>query len=370
VHGVTDDEIRIGQTVPYSGPASNLGVIGHASSAYFDMVNDRGGVNGRRIRLISLDDAYSPPRTVEQTRKLVEREDVLLMFSSVGTACQLAVHRYLNAKHVPQLLVSTGASFWARPDEFRWTLPSNLIYTTEASAFARYLLKERPDARIAVLYQNDDYGREYLNGLRAGLGEAADRMIVAAQSYETTAPGIDSEMIALAASGADTFMNFSVGKFSAQAIRRAYDSGWRPLQFITYNISSIGGVLAPAGLDKSVGIVTTLVQKIPGDPQWQDDPEMAAFLEWHRRYYPQGDLRDTYVVSAYWRSATIVEVLRRAGTDLSRENVIRQITSLHEMRVPMLLPGISITTGADDYEPLEEYQLVRFDGRSWIPIGY
>jgi ABC-type branched-subunit amino acid transport system substrate-binding protein len=333
------------------------------------MINDQGGINGRRLHLISLDDAYSPPRTVEQTRKLVEREDVLLMFSSVGTACQLAVHRYLNAKRVPQLLVSTGASFWADPGSYPWTMPSNLIYETEARAFAAHVLRERPNARIAVLYQNDDYGREYLEALREGLGASAGRMIVAARSYETTAPGVDSEMIALAASGADVFMNFSVGKFSSQAIRRAHDTGWRPLQFITYNISSIGGVLEPAGLDKSAGIITTLVQKIPTDPRWRDDEETRSFMEWLRRYYPRGDASDTYVVAGYWRSALMIEVLRRAGDDLSRENVLRQIATLKDVRVPMLLPGVSITTGPDDYQPLERYQLARFDGRSWVPFG-
>ena len=369
VHGVTDDEIRIGQTVPYSGPASNLGVIGHASAAYFAKVNAEGGINGRKVRLLSLDDGYSPPRTVEQTRKLVEREDVLLMFSSVGTACQLAVHRYLNAKKVPQLLVSSGASFWADPARYRWTMPSNVLYDSEAHAFGRYVKRDRPAAKIAVLYQNDDYGREYLQALRDELGPLADSMIVAALSYETTAPGIDSEMIALSTSGADTFMNFSVGKFSAQAIRKAYDSGWRPLQFITYNISSIGTVLAPAGLDKSVGIVTTITQKTPQDPQWLHDAEMREFLDWVTRYYPNGDLRDTYVVTAYWRSAFITEVLRRCGNDLTRENVIRQIGNLSDLRLPMLLPGVTVTTGPGDYRPLEQYQLARFDGTSWVRFG-
>jgi ABC-type branched-subunit amino acid transport system permease subunit/ABC-type branched-subunit amino acid transport system substrate-binding protein len=367
--GVGPGEIRIGQTVPYSGPASNLGVMGHASAAYFAMVNARGGVNGRRIRLLSLDDGYSPPRTVEQTRKLVEREDVLLMFGSVGTACQLAVHRYLNAKGVPHLFLTTGASVWARPDEHVWTMPSNLLYDTEARAFARHILRERPRARIAVLYQNDDFGREYLSALRDELGAAAETMIVAERSYETTAPGVDSEMIALATSGADIFMNFSVGKYAAQAIRRAYESGWRPLQFINYNTSSIGTVLAPAGLEKAVGMITTIFQKTPLDPQWDADPEMREYRSWLARYYPEGDVRDAYIVAAYWRSALMTEVLRRAGSDLSRRNVLRQAASLQHVRVPMLLPGIAIDTGPQDYRPIEQYQFVRFDGRSWVGFG-
>jgi branched-chain amino acid transport system substrate-binding protein len=367
--GVSDDEIRIGQTAPYSGPASNIGVLGHASAAYFAMVNDRGGVNGRRIRLITVDDGYSPPRTVEQTRRLVEREDVLLMFNSPGSATQLAVHRYLNAKRVPQLFVTSGASVWAQPEKYPWSMPSALLYDTEAHAFARYVLRERPAATIAVLYQNDDFGRDYLEGLRDGLGAQADRMIVAERSYETTAPSVDSEMIALAASGADTFMNFSTGKFLPQSIRKAYDSGWKPLHFITYNTSSIGAYLRPAGVEKAVGMMTTAFQKNTLDPQWKDDPEMKDFLAWLKRYYPAGDVRDTYVASGYWRAALMTEVLRRAGADLSRENVRRQAASLHAVRIPLLLPGVLVNTSPTDYRPIEQYQFVRFNGTSWVPVG-
>jgi branched-chain amino acid transport system substrate-binding protein len=294
---------------------------------------------------------------------------VLLMFSSAGTACQLAVHRYLNARGVPQFFPTTGASVWADPQRYRWTMPSNVLYDTEARAFARYIMKTRPQARIAVLYQNDDFGREYLHGLRAELGPAADRMIVAERSYETTAPGIDSEMITLAASGADTLMDFSVGKFASLAIRKAFDSGWKPLHFINYNTSSIGAVLAPAGLEKATGMVTTMVQKTTQDPQWGDDREMRDYLAWLRQYYPDGDVRDAYVVAAYWRSALMVEVLRRAGEDLSRENVLRQATSLQRLQLPMLLPGIAVNTAPDDYRPLEQYQFARFDGRSWVRLG-
>jgi ABC-type branched-subunit amino acid transport system substrate-binding protein len=291
------------------------------------------------------------------------------MFSSVGTACQLAVHRYLNAKRVPQLFVTTGASVWANPGEYPWTMPSNVLYETEGAAFARFILRERPNARIAVLYQNDDFGREYLKALREGLGAAADRMIVAERSYETTAPGIDSEMIALAASGADTLMNFSVGKYASLAIRKAYDSGWRPLHLINYNTSSIGTVLAPAGLEKAVGMITTIIQKTTLDPQWDDDPEMREFLDWMARYYPDGDMRDAYVVAAYWRSALLVEVLRRAGGDLSRENVMRQAADLRNVRAPLLLPGVTVETSPSDYRPIERFQFARFDGRSWARFG-
>ncbi len=367
--GVTDTEIRIGQTVPYSGPASNLGVLGHATAAYFAKVNDEGGVHGRRLRLVSVDDGYSPPRTVEQTRRLVEREDVLLMFNSAGTAAQQAVHRYLNAKQVPQLFVSTAASVWADPAHYPWTMPGNILYDTEARAFARYLLRERPRSRIAVLYQNDDFGREYVQGFRDGLGAAAATMIVAERSYETTAPSIDSEMIALASSGADVLMDFSVGKFASLAIRHAHDSGWRPLHFIDFNTSSIGTVLAPAGLDKAAGMITTTFQKTTLDPQWANDTDMREYLAWLRKYFPAGDSRDAYIAAAYWRSALLVEILQRCGADLSRQNVLRQATLLEDVHLPMLLPGIAVNTSATDYRPIEQFQFVRFDGRSWVRFG-
>ena len=368
--GVTDTEIKIGQTMPYSGPASAYGTIGRVEAAYFNKVNAEGGINGRKINFISLDDAYSPPKTVEQTRKLIEQEDVLLIFGSVGTATNSAIHKYVNVKHVPHLFISAGAAKWADPQNYPWTMPWNVPFQTEAHIYAKYLLKERPNAKIAMLYQNDDFGRDYVKGLRDGLGEKAGTMIVAEASYEATDPTVDSQIVTLHASGADTFFNVASPKFAAQAIRKVYDLGWRPLYIMAQTGSSIGAVLTPAGLDKSTGIITAnYVKGDPTAPELRDDAGTKSYLEFMKKYYPDGDLLDGANVFGYSAVQLLVYVLKQCGDNLTRENVMRQATSLKNVELPMLLPGMRVNTSPTDYRPLKQMQLFRFDGKRYVPIG-
>ena len=368
--GISDTEIKIGNTSPYSGPASAYGVVGKALRAYFDKVNADGGINGRKIIFLSLDDGYSPPKTKEQFRKLVEREKVALIFQPVGTPTNAAVQRYMNRKKVPQLFVGSGASRWGQqPEKFPWTMGWTPTYRTEGRIYGEYLLKNKPDARIGILYQNDDYGGDYVQGLKDALGEKAGTMIVAEESYEVTDPTIDSQIVNLKAAGADTFYDITIAKFSAQAIRKAHDIGWKPLHILNSISASISAALAPAGLEKSKDIVTAAYLKDAGDPAWRDDPAYRAWLAWMDQWYPQGNKDDYLSVYAYAAAETLMAVLQRAGDNLTRENIMKQAASLKNVRVGMLLPGITVTTSPDDYYPIEAMQMKRFDGTGWVRFG-
>jgi branched-chain amino acid transport system substrate-binding protein len=367
--GVTATEIKLGQTMPYSGPASAYGTIGKAQAAYFAMINDHGGINGRKITLISLDDAYSPPKTVEQTRRLVEQEQVLIDFSPLGTPTNSAIQRYLNERKVPQLLVATGATKWGDPQHFPWTIGWQPTYQTEGHIYAKYIRETMPNARIGILFQNDDYGRDYVKGLKDGLGEQAAKMIVLETSYETSDPTIDSQIVSLQASGADVFYNVTTPKFAAQAIRKAHEIGWKPVQFLNAVSNSVGAVLRPAGLEASQGLITTEFEKDPTDPRWRDDPGYKDWLAWMNKYYPDGDKNDTFNVFGYNEAATMVQVLRQCGNDLSRENVMRQAASLHDFAAPMLLPGVTVNTSPSDFFPIKQEQLAKFNGSTWELFG-
>jgi ABC-type branched-subunit amino acid transport system substrate-binding protein len=367
--GVSDSEILLGQTIPYSGPASAYATYGKAQAAFFRMLNERDGINGRKIRLLSLDDAYSPPRTVEQIRKLVEQEQVLAIFSSFGTPTNTAIYKYLNARKVPHLFVSSGGIEFYDPKGAPWTMGWRPNYVLEGKVYAKYLLHTKPNAKIAVLYQHDDIGRDYLRGLKEGLGDRAAKMIVAEASFEVTDPTVDSQIVMLQASGADTFFNFSTPKAAAQAIRKIWDVGWRPLQFVGNPAASVATVMKPAGLDKSVGILTAAFLKDPTDTRWQTDPGFKEWLAWMKKYYPEGDTSDFYNVYAYSTAQTMVQVLRQCGDDLTRENVMRQATSIKDLELPMLLPGIRVNTSSTDYQPVQQMQMQRFDGKQWALFG-
>ena len=367
--GVTDTQIMIGQTMPYSGPLSAYASFGRAQAAYFAKINAEGGVNGRRIKLVSLDDGFNPARTVEQTRKLVEDEQVSLLFSSFGTATNAAVQKYLNGKKVPQLFIVSGASYWAEPAAHPWTMAWPPTYQLEARTYAQYLLRVKPNAKIAVLYQNDDYGKDYLSGFKAGLGQKAGNMIVAEASYAPSDPTVDSQVVTLMGSGADTLVDFATAKAAAQAIRKANDIGWKPLHIMTLTSSSVETVLKPAGIDKAVGLLSSSFIKDPGDPQWKDDPAMQEWRAWMKEYYPDGKSGDMVNVVAYSLAQTLVQVLKQCGDDLTRENVMRQATNLRNLELPMLLPGIKIDTSPNDYELIQELQLMRFDGARWVRFG-
>ena len=367
--GVTDTEIKIGSTNPYSGPASAYGVIGRAESAYFKMINDQGGINGRKINFISLDDGYSPPRTVEQVRKLVEQEQVLFLAGTLGTPPNSAIHKYVNAKGVPHIFVNTGATKWGDPKNFPWTMGFNINYQAEGNIYAKYILDTKPDAKIAILYQNDDYGKDYVKGLKDGLGDKAAKMVVAEASYEVTDPTIDSQIVTLKASGAVTFYNVTTPKFAAQAIRRVYDMGWKPLHILNNVSYSVGSVLTPAGLDKSVGLITAAYFKDPADPRWKNDPGFGEYSAWLKKYYPEGDIKDSFNVSGYLIAQGVVHVLKACGDDLSRENLMKQMMSIKDLQLPMMLPGIKWNTSQDDFFLIESAQLARFDGKEWVSFG-
>jgi ABC-type branched-subunit amino acid transport system substrate-binding protein len=367
--GVTDTEILLGQSMPYSGPASAYGTYGKAQAAFFRMLNEHGGVNGRKIKLLSLDDGYSPPRTVEQIRKLVEQDQVLAIFSSFGTPTNTAIVKYLNVKKVPHLFVTSGAAEFTDPKTYPWTIGWRVNYVSEAKVYARYLLKMRPNAKIAALYQHDDVGKDYMRGLREGLGDRAQKMIVAEASFEVTDPTVDSQIVSLKSSGADTFFNFSSPKAAAQAIRKIWDLGWRPLQFVGNPAASVATVMRPAGIEKSIGIISGAFLKDPTDAHWLSDAGYRKWLAFMKQYYPEGDLADFYNVYAYSTAQTLVQVLKQCGDDLTRENLMRQTANLKNFELPMLLPEIRIDTGPTDYSPVEQMQLQRFDGRQWVLFG-
>ena len=367
--GATDTEIRLGQTMPYSGPLSAFGTIGRAQAAYFEMINSKGGVNGRKIKLISLDDGYSPPKTIEQTRKLVESDEVLLLFSSFGTPPNTAAIKYLNSKGVPQLFIAATGMKWGDPKNFPWTMAFLPNQKTGTAGYVQYLLKNRPDAKIAVLNQNDDFGKDYVKALREHLGARAEKMIVAEASYESTDPGVDSQIATLKGSGADTFFSFASPKFAAQSIRKAYDIGWKPLFFIPYSAQSVTAVLQPAGLEKSVGLISSAFVKDPTDPQWRGDAATKEWLAWMKQYYPDGDVADIFNVYAYTNAQLLIQVLKQCGDNLTRDNVMKQAASLKNFELPMLLQGVRINTSATDYDPVKQLQLMRFDGKEWVRFG-
>jgi branched-chain amino acid transport system substrate-binding protein len=365
---LAQNTIKIGNTNPYSGPASAYGAIGQSIGAYWKMVNDQGGINGRKVEWISYDDGYSPPKTVEMTRRLVEQDQVLLLFQSLGTPPNSAIHKYMNAKKVPHLFVATGATKWNDPKSYPWTMGWQPNYQTEGRIYAEHILKNNPKAKIGILYQNDDYGKDYLKGFKDGLGDKARSMIVSEVSYEVADPTVDSQMVQLQASGADTFFNITTPKFAAQAIRRAYDSGWKPTHYLNNVSNSIGSVLKPAGLDKSVGLLSTLYTKDPADPQWKDDP---AIKEWRafKDKYDLTKLPDQFTSYGMAVAQTLHQVLKQAGNDLSRANIMKQAANLKNYRSELLLPGIRINTSPTDFAPIESMQLIRFDGAKWDRFG-
>jgi branched-chain amino acid transport system substrate-binding protein len=364
----TPSEIVIGQTLPYSGPVSSAATIGRAHAAYFSMLNQKGGINGRKVRLISLDDGFSPPKTVEHTRKLVEQDEVLLIFGSLGTATNQATQRYLNAKHVPQLFLNTGANNFNDPKNSPYTMAGLPSYGTEAAIFAQYILKNLPDAKIAVLSQNDDYGRDYVSSFKAALGAKADKMIVAQATYEVSEPTIASQIVTLNSSKADVLMNFTLGKYTAQTIKKVQELGWKPVQFVPYVVSSVK-VLAPGADPKiAAGIITTAFAKSASDPAWKDDPEFREWLAWMKEYYPAGDATDDLNVFAYVSAELLAHVLADAKDDLSRENIMRLSANLQHVRVPMLLPGIEFNSSNSDYAIIRKLELLQFNGSQWTKL--
>jgi branched-chain amino acid transport system substrate-binding protein len=339
------------------------------ATAYFNMLNEQGGILGRRINFISRDDGYSPPKTFEQVRQLVEQQDVLMLFSTLGTPTNTAIHQYLNESKVPQLFISTGADKWNDPKHFPWTMGWIPSYGTEATIYATYILTNLSNAKIAVLYQNDDFGKDYLNGLRNGLGDKADKMIVATKSYETTDPTVDSQIVSLQGSGADVLLTAAIPKFAAQAIRKVYDIGWRPTHFLTSVSNSVGTVMKSAGPEKAVGIISAAFVKDPTDPQWQDTKEYREWSEFMKKHNSSASVADIQAVIAYSQAQTLVLVLKACGDNLTRENVMRQAENLHNVALPMLLPGIAISTSPTDFAPVKQMQLERFDGTTWKLFG-
>ena len=367
--GVTDTEIKIGQTMPYSGPASAYGVIGKADAAYFKMINEQGGINGRKINLISLDDGYSPPKTVEQTRRLVEQEQVAFLFNPLGTACCASVRQYLNDNKVPQLFVATGAAIFADPEHFPWTMGWQPNYETEATIFGKYIMQKKPDAKIGILFQNDGFGKEYLVGLKTGLGAEHANMVIKEASYETSEPTVDSQVVTLQGSGADVFVIAATPKFAAQAIRKSFDIGWSAPRIMTDVSQSISAVMKPAGVEKSKGVITAVYGKDPNDARWKDDPGYKQYADFIAKYMSPNDLIDANAVYGFGASATMVQVLKQCGNDLSRENVMRQAANIKDLVLPMGLPGMSINTSPTNFSPIRQEQLASFNGESWEPFG-
>jgi branched-chain amino acid transport system substrate-binding protein len=366
--GASDTEIKIGNIMPYSGPASAYGVIGKTETAYFNKINAEGGINGRKINFISYDDGYSPPKAVEQARKLVESDEVLLIFNPLGTPSNSAIEKYMNIKKVPQLFVATGANKWDEPKEFPWTMGWQPSYQSEARIYAKYLMKENPDAKIAVLYQNDDFGKDYLKGLKDGLG-AKSSMITAEEGYETSEPSIDNHIVKLKASGADVFLSITTPKFAAQAIKKLAEIEWTPLHIVSNVSSSVGGVLKPAGFENSQGILSANYAKDAADSQWDNDPGMKKFLDFLAKYEPDANKLDGSVAYGYGAAQTMVKVLEMCGDNLTRENVMKQAASLKAFAPDLLLPGITINTSATDFAPIKQLQMERFKGEKWELFG-
>ena len=369
VVGVTATEIKIGNTNPYSGPASAYGTIGKTIAAYFKKVNEEGGVNGRKINFITYDDAYTPPKAVEMVRKLVEQDQVAALFQTLGTPTNTAIHKYVNQAKVPHLFVATGATKWNDPKNFPWTMGWQPNYQTEGRVYASYILKNHPDAKIGILFQNDDYGKDYVKGLEDGLGAAGAKLIVMKQSYETTDPTVDSQIINLKNSGANVFFNVTIPKFAVQAIKKAHDIGWKPTHFLNNVSSSLASVLKPAGLEASRGLITALYMKEITDPQWFKDKGYTDWVAFMKKYYPDGALDDQSNAFGYTVAQIMTQVLKQCGNDLSRENIMKQAENLKNVELPLLLPGIKVNTGPDDHAPLEQEQLAKFDGERWVLFG-
>jgi ABC-type branched-subunit amino acid transport system substrate-binding protein len=367
--GATDTEIKIGNIMPYSGPASAYGVIGKTEAAYFKKINAEGGINGRKINFISYDDGYSPPKTVEQARKLVESDEVLLVFNSLGTPPNSAIHKYMNAKKVPQLFVATGATKWNDPKDFPWTMGWQPNYQSEGRIYAKYILKEKPSAKIAVLYQNDDYGKDYLKGLKDGLGAKAASMIIAEESFETTEPTVDNHIVKLKSTGADLFVDIATPKFAAQAIKKVAEIEWKPLHILNNVSASVGSVIKPAGFENSQGIVSAAYLKDASDPQWDNDPGMKKFYEFLAKDFPEGNKLDGSVIVGYGVAQTMVEVLKMCGDNLTRENIMKQAANLKNFRTEVLLPGIAINTSPSNFAPIGQLQLMKFKGERWELFG-
>ena len=367
--GASDAEIKIGQTMPYSGPASAYAAVGKVEAAYFRMINEGGGIRGRKITLLSYDDGYNPAKTVEQVRRLVESDQVLLTFQSLGTPTNAAVQNYLNAKKVPQLFLSTGATRFTDPEHFPWSMGYNLNYRTEGRLYARYILDNYPNAKIGALYQNDDFGRDYLIGLKEGLGSKAATMIVAEAPYEVTDPTISSQIVNLKTAGADLLYDITIAKFATQAIKKAAEISWKPVHILVFCSTSIGGTLAPAGLENAKGIVSVRYGKDPTDPAWNDDPDTKKWREFMGKYYPEGDKNDGANGYGYVVAQLMVKVLEMCGDQLTRENVMKQATNLKDVVLDLALPGISINTTPTDYRVYKQVQMARFDGRSWVLFG-
>ncbi|HXE46989.1 MAG TPA: ABC transporter substrate-binding protein [Ramlibacter sp.] len=367
--GASDTEIKIGQTMPYSGPASAYGTIGKLEAAYFKRINEQGGIGGRKINFISYDDGYSPPKTVEMIRKLVEQDEVLFTINTLGTPSNTAIHKYMNSKKVPHLFLATGATKWNDPKNFPWTMGFNPSYQAEAKLYAADVLKNHPNAKIAVLYQNDDYGKDYLKGFVDGLGDKAKTLIVAQATYEVTDPTVDSQIVTLRGSGADTFFNITTPKFAAQAIRKVADIGWKPVHYLNQVSASVGSVLTPAGLDKSQGLISMRYIKDPTDPRWANDPTMKEYFEFMKKYYPDGDPIDASNTYAYAVSQLTVQMLKQCGDNLTRENVMKQAENIKNFQIPMAEPGVVANTSPTDHEPFQTMQLVTFKGKSWVGEG-
>src|ERR1700691_5636938 len=367
--GATDTEIKIGQTVPFSGPASAYSSIGKTQAAYFKMINEQGGINGRKINLIQYDDAYSPPKAVEQVRKLVESDEVLLTFQMVGTPSNAAVQKYLNAKKVPQLFAATGASKFTDPKNFPWTLGFNPNYQTEGRIYGQYIIKNYPNAKIGILYQNDDLGKDYLNGIKSGLGDKAATMIVAEASYEVTDPTIDSQVLKIKDAGADLFFNASTPKQAAQAIKKIGELGWHPVQIVDINATSVGAVLTPAGLEASKGLISTNYGKDPSDPTWKDDAGMKKYFEFMAKYFPDGDKNSNFNTYGFSTAQLMAHVLKQCGDDLTRENVMKQATNLKDVELALSLPGMKANTAANDCRVNKQMQMMKFNGERWELFG-
>jgi branched-chain amino acid transport system substrate-binding protein len=367
--GVTDTEIKIGNTNPYSGPASSYGVIGKSISACFDKLNAEGGINGRKLDFISLDDGYSPPKTKEQIRKLVEREKVAFLFQTLGTPTNSAVHQYVNKKKVPHLFVATGATKWGDPANFPWTMGWQPNYQTEGAIFGNWVLANKPNGKVGILYQNDDYGKDYVHGFKDALGDKAATMIVSEQSYEVTDPTVDSQVVNLAAAGADVFFDVAIPKFAAQAIRKKADIGWDAVHLLNSVAASVASTLRPAGIENSQGVISTVYLKDPTDPAWAKDEERTEWVAFMNDFYPDGDLDNPFNAYGWAVCHTIKDVLARAGNDLSRENIMAKAASIKDLRVPMLLPGILINTSGDDFYPIEGMQMQKFEGEEFKRFG-
>src|ERR1700722_15497924 len=363
--GASDTEIKIGTTTPYSGPASAYSAGAISATAYFTMINEQGGVNGRKINFISLDDAYSPPKTVEQIRRLIESDEVLFLVNPVGTATNMAVLKYINQKKVPHLFIGTGATVFNDPEHYPWTMSWTPHYASEGEIYAKYILSVKPDAKIAILSQNDDLGRDYILGFKRGLGDKATTAIVSLQTYNTSDPTVDSQVVSSKASGAEFFVIFSVPKFPAQAIRKAYDIGWHPQEFVSSVGSSIAGAIRPAGFEAAMGIISAAYQKDPFDPQWRDDPEMKAWNVWMDKYNPHVDKSDYYAPYGYNIGVAVVQILKQCGDNLTREDIMQQASHL-DMELPLLLPGIRLKTSPTDLRPIKQMRLGRFDGQRYV----